>query len=438
MDVSVLARFNEWWETGAVDDRRQEGYRRYLYPQVLRFLPDRQIVLITGLRRVGKTTLLYQLIEHLLEERVDARAILYFSFDEERYDLGEVLEAYSSAILKKRFRDSGKIFVFLDEIHKVSNWEGKIKTYYDLNPNIKFFLSGSAALILSTRARESLAGRIYELVLKPLTFREFCEMRGLDAKYEDAEMLGDRILTLFMDFAGKSGFPEIALEDDEEKVLAYVRSSIIERVIYRDVPIEFGGVDLELLETLVGIFFRRPGMKLNYQNLSRDLGRNRRTIMKYVHYLRFSLLIDLVPSFRPSAMAASRKGRKVYPATPSLAHASATGNPMAGESLGGLLEAFISSELDIAGYFRKGRNEVDFLLRHGDELVPAEVKVRFSEGDLSKLSSFLSRSGFKAGLALNLDVFGRREVRGVTIAVLPIWDLLLYPRQVLEELTHAE
>ena len=121
------------------------------------------------------------------------------------------------------------------------------------------------------------------------------------------------------------------------------------------VPIEFGGVDLELLEALVGIFFGRPGMKLNYQNLSRDLGRNRRTIMKYVHYLRFSLLIDLVPSFRPSAMAASRKGRKVYPATPSLAHASATGNPMAGESLGRLLEAFISSELDIAGYFRKGR-----------------------------------------------------------------------------------
>ncbi len=83
MRPSDLFRFNEWWETGSVDRRRLREYRRYLFDQVLKFLPDRQIMLVTGLRRVGKTVLLYKVIQHLLDEGVEPTRILYFSFDEE-------------------------------------------------------------------------------------------------------------------------------------------------------------------------------------------------------------------------------------------------------------------------------------------------------------------------------------------------------------------
>lgn len=92
-------------------------------------------------------------------------------------------------------------------------------------------------------------------------------------------------------------------------------------------------------------------MTLNYENLSRDLGRNKRTIMKYFHYLRFSILVDLVPNFKPSLMASSRKNKKVYPTTPSLAYSSLPGRAMDDEFLGRLLETFVSSELEVSYYF---------------------------------------------------------------------------------------
>ncbi len=233
MEVAQLFRFNEWWETGRLDPRRLQEYKRHLSDRILKFLPDRQIVLVTGLRRVGKTTLLYQTIQHLLDQGVEPRRILYFSFDEERFDLTDVMQTYASAVLRESLQASGRLYVFLDEIHRVDNWEGKVKTYYDLNPDLRFFLSASAALILSRKTKESLAGRVYEFLLKPLAFKEFLQMRGIQVTYQDAEMLSERILPYyFMDFIRKAGFPEIVHQEDEEKIIAYVRSSVVDRVIY--------------------------------------------------------------------------------------------------------------------------------------------------------------------------------------------------------------
>ncbi|MEM5771668.1 MAG: AAA family ATPase, partial [Candidatus Aenigmatarchaeota archaeon] len=180
MEEKELLKYNEWWETGKVSEKNLEAYKRYLFYIILKFIQDRQIILITGLRRVGKTKLLYQIIHNLLENGVDPRKILYFSFDEEAFDIKDVLETYKKSILRKDFKDVDRIYVFFDEVHKCKDWENKIKVYYDLNPNIKFFLSGSASLIISKQAKESLAGRIYEFVLKPLTFKEFLEMKNVE------------------------------------------------------------------------------------------------------------------------------------------------------------------------------------------------------------------------------------------------------------------
>ncbi|MEM4773114.1 MAG: AAA family ATPase, partial [Nanoarchaeales archaeon] len=81
--IDLLTKFNDWWTTGKVSEKDLEKYRRYLFYTILKYLEDRQIILITGLRRVGKTKLLYQIIQYLLDKGVDPKKILYFSFDEE-------------------------------------------------------------------------------------------------------------------------------------------------------------------------------------------------------------------------------------------------------------------------------------------------------------------------------------------------------------------
>ncbi|MEM5812059.1 MAG: AAA family ATPase [Candidatus Aenigmatarchaeota archaeon] len=94
MEEKELFKFNEWWETGKVSGKNLETYKRYPFYKILDFIEDRQIILITGLRRVGKTKLLYQIIHNLLENGVEPKKILYFSFDEETFDIKDVLETY--------------------------------------------------------------------------------------------------------------------------------------------------------------------------------------------------------------------------------------------------------------------------------------------------------------------------------------------------------
>lgn len=435
MEVGELFRFNEWWETGRVSDRYLAKYHRPLFYNLLDFIPDRQALLVSGLRRIGKTTMLYQLIHHFLEQGTDPRKILYFSFDEAAFDLKDVLETYGREVLRTEFKDAGRIFVFFDEVQKVSDWENKIKVYYDLNPNVKFFLSGSASLLLSGGAKESLAGRAYEFVMPPLKFREFLELKGMAPRFEDARLLNEKMLLHFLDFLRKAGFPELADEGDDRKIRDYVRLSIVERIIYRDIPTQFGPVDVELLRSLSELFFKNPGFILNFDKLSKDMRRDKKTIMNYVHYLNLSLLVRLVSNFRISALAASRKARKAYPATTSIAFSFSGG--FGGQSLGKALETIFCCEADAAHYYRKGGKEIDFLLMGENRMVPVEIKTEPSEGDEMSFASLLRKLGLKKGLLLTLQRFGRVSSGDAAVLVFPLWVFLVFPGEVFKELENA-
>jgi len=431
MDISELFKFNEWWETKKVNESHIKTYKRYLYLKLLKFLPDRQMILITGLRRTGKTVLLYQLIQHLLDAGVSPRKILYFSFDEENFDIKEVVEAYKINVLREEFNQVDKIYLFFDEVQKVEDWENKIKVYYDLYPNLKIFLSGSASLTLSRKSKESLAGRIYDFNLMPLTFKEFLEMKRVRVTFEDARLLNQKISLYFSDFMRKSGFPEIIDEIDDEKIKSYIKISVIERIIYRDIPKEFGKVDIGLLETLINLLFSNPGLVLNIKSLSQDLRRNKRTIMNYIKYLESSLLINTVKNFRPSVLASSRKNRKIYPKTSSLVFSLV--DKFEGNILGKVLETMFCTEVSPKYYFRKNKKEIDFLLLKEKEILPIEIKQKVSGTDMKKFISIIKKLNLKKGIILTLDCFGVYE-EDVKILIYPVWVFFLFKERILKNL----
>jgi len=107
-----MERFNEWWFSGSIRKDLALSFKRHDFPRVMENLKGRQILLVAGPRRVGKTTLMYQVIEKLLET-VDPNKILYFSFDESSVNPKEVLKFYEKKILMKPFEEVGKAFVFL-------------------------------------------------------------------------------------------------------------------------------------------------------------------------------------------------------------------------------------------------------------------------------------------------------------------------------------
>jgi predicted AAA+ superfamily ATPase len=128
----ILNQFNPWWQGHQVPASLL-GKLRQILPTVYPSLTLRQMTFITGLRRAGKTTLIFQLINRLMREnRVPPYQVLYFSFDETRYRLDEILDFYQVNILQNDLRAADRIYIFFDEIQKLSQWPEQVKILYDL------------------------------------------------------------------------------------------------------------------------------------------------------------------------------------------------------------------------------------------------------------------------------------------------------------------
>jgi hypothetical protein len=422
MKIEKLAKFNEWWTTKKVKASLLKLHKRPLFFRIKKYIEDRQILLITGLRRVGKTTLMYQLIQYLLDKKVRPERIVYFSFDEEIADFQDLIKTYEEKILLKKIQDE-KIYIFLDEIQKCENWQNEIKILYDLYPNIKFIISGSASVQINRKAKESLAGRIFDFLLEPLTFKEFLKWKDVKFDEKRIELFQREILPLFYDYLRKGGFPEIVHEANDEKIRDYVKNNVIDRIIYRDLPEEFGIKDYELLKTLVEMIAREPGMIINYDALSRDLHRNKKTIMNYFFYLEYAMLIKIIANYRKGFLVSSRKLKKAYIANTAISFALVE-NFFSDRFLEKVAENFAVIVTDAKNYYRN-KYEIDIILRKGKKIVPIEVKYGYGKLEINSLLKFLSEFNIKRAIILTKDVFDKKTIEKRKILLLPLWSFSL-------------
>ena len=406
-----VERFNEWWFTGKIRKELALPFHRHAFPQIMESLKERQILLITGPRRVGKTTLLYQTIEKLLET-VSPNRVLYFSFEESSANPKEVLEFYEKKVLMKPFEEMDKAYIFFDEIQYVENWPTTLKQFYDLYPNLKFFASGSSSLLLSKESVEKLAGRFFILQLKPLTFSEFLELKNL--KISQMEVFSRRMEVYFHDYLRKSGFPEIANWENDARIAEYIRNSVIDRVTLRDIPLIFKTRDMTLMERTLRLILSTPGITINVNSLSRTWGESKITISNYLKYLETSLLIRSLSNFRPSYMSSSRKLKKYYPITPSLifSHSKETFE----HNAGAVLETYVVNALDAQYYFRERKKEIDIILLKNNEVLPIEVKETANEIDIEKFSKMMKYINAKEGWIITLNKEAKKENIKITPA----------------------
>lgn len=419
ISIEDFERFNPWWKTGAVRTEWLKEYKRHAYFEIKKYAEKRQILLIWGLRRVGKTTVLYQVISDILK-KTNKKQVFYFSFDEIAFDLKDVLEGYQKLILNKTFDETKEqVHIFLDEIQKVHDWENKLKVYYDLYPNVKFFISGSASVSLRKRSKESLAGRILDFLIKPLSFGEFLEMNGKDlVKIRESPDLWKRdVLPLFHRYIKYGMFPELAGEEDGEFARNYILNNVIDRIIYKDLPEEFEIKDTELLKTLVYILCKNPGAIVNYKAIAKNLGRDQRTIANYFEYLEFGLVVNFVFNYRGSPIASARKLKKAYFSTPNIIFAF---NQESDRLLPYMLENLIACETGAKFFYRNGF-EVDFILPENGKLDAIEVKK--TEKDIKQIRKLREKFAGKVRNTVIVDM--EKEGKTDNIPIIPIWKFLL-------------
>ena len=394
MEIEEALRIlNDWWVSNRINQDLVKEYRRPVFEEAHKLLKTyRQIVVLTGLRRVGKTTIMYQLIDALLKTTKPAN-ILYFTFDYGAIEVISILDAYqkiSGTDWKKE-----KIFVFLDEIQMLASWGQQIKLIYDAFPNVRFVISGSASLQLETEAMHSLVGRHFLVEVPVLSPNEYYSLRH-DKKIDNIRLYENDIKIEFDSYIRKP-FPELAKVNEEKRIYEYIRESIVSKIISQDLLREFDKVDITILNALKDIFFSEPGMILNIDSLSKTLAKRKQEVERHIHMLVFSKLIRIVKNYRPSMFSESRKLRKVYPYDISLALAE---NPSTEK--GKIIEALIVSRLDVKRYWREGSKEIDALLGDRKNLIPIEIKSSnvLREDYKRNLDYFISRFKLKYGVLL--------------------------------------
>ena len=363
----MIDKYNFHWKEGFFYNFPK---KRFLFNSIVKEIESKQIISLIGLRRTGKTTILKQVIDHLIKsKKVKREHILFYSFDEEQPKIEEIVTEYETKLGKELLDIKDRVYIFLDEIQKLKNWQNQVKYYYDNYQNIKFFVSGSSSLFIKKHTQESLAGRIYEFVLNPLSFEEFLIFKNKGQMLKKKRLFEDTLKKEFLSYQ-KRQFIEL-IDESEERVAKYIKT-MIEKIVYQDIPKIFPIENEELLMRILKIIASNPGMLSDYGSLSKELGISRVTLSNYFFYLNESFLIKKLYNFSRNMLTSEKKMKKFYLATTSFF--SFLNNEI-NESK--LIENLIVAFVDAKFFWRTPQKyEVDIILKEKNKIIPIEVKYK--------------------------------------------------------------
>lgn len=370
--------------------------KRRLFSDLIKYLPERQIISIVGLRRTGKTILLKQLMHHLMgHDGVKGKDIFFLSFDEALVTPKITLKDYLDIFLKDIFKKESKStrYIFLDEIQYIEKWQHILKRYYDNEPNIKFIISGSSSLFIKKKTTESLAGRIYEFKLPPLSFEEFLELMEADpallSEYRRYSVSvgqivlkhsqknydlflaesGNALMELFEDYLLYYQFPEMVSQKDKNKIRKYISESVYKKTIEYDIPKLFGVEKIDELKFLFQMLVNENGSLLEFKAISGEAGIEENTLKKYISYFQESFLVNLIYNYSKSFRKSKRLQKKGYVTSTNFFTAFRSdwteNQTLKSQYFGSLAETYIFNLLkekyQYISFYRKGKNEVDFV-----------------------------------------------------------------------------
>lgn len=425
----LLVKQNPWWknETTSLPE-----FERDLLQELDKYLRYKQILAIIGLRRVGKTILMKQMIQKL---HAPKNNLCYISFDDidfQKYTIAEDLINYFL-----EFSDKTTMrYLFLDEIQKLPNWADLIKTCYDTEENLKIILSGSASLELTIN-KETLAGRILTFHLPVLTFKEYVRYFKMEYKLKTEEFIRmydlnfankkEKYRDLFKEYLIKGAFPELLNVNLTEKdyIKKYIKESVIEKSI-TDIA-RLVKEDEHIIYDLFRLLANSNARLFEIVNLSSILNVNRNRVSQCINLLEKSFLIKITYNSTKSVAKQIRASKKQYSAHSSLVIAllEYPFEVIDTEIVGYLVESVIANTLEKPLFYRTPqKDEVDFVV---DKKLPIEVKYQsqITNDDLKSLLKFCKKFHKNKGIIITRDLLERRKVDNTEIIFIPAWYFLL-------------
>lgn len=472
-DIEILriaSKYNPWWAGAEMPKSQLVGFKRSFYYTLEKELDRKEIAVVLGPRRVGKTVLMHQLIKHLIDGGTPSSNILYLSLDNVELRRGKaginkILEVYYKLVLKKPMGSvESKVYVFLDEVQGVEDWHETLKNLWDFKHNIKFYASGSSTMALSKGAMESLLGRVNRYVVLTFKFSEILNYNKVQLElpmrtelrtaFKKSLSNGDpeTLHQAFNDVLGRvvplkesieiflnrylivGGYPEFLDSGDD---YAEISKTILEKLkftFYQDIIKFFKIRNAGVLDDLFSMIASSSGSRMNIKKTADDLYIERPTLKSYLEHFKEIFLITETEFYSRSRRNRSLKNRKVYVTDTGVRNASI--GSLDGRiledprQLGSVVECFVLSHLmrlrfilepspSPKIFYWHNRREVDFVLELKGAILPIEVKYTnsISNDDLIGINDFIRTFKVPFGVVLSKDIF---EIRR-NILIIPVW-----------------
>lgn len=430
--IETLLPWN-FWEKDLDTGIPREGY----LDRLRRYLKTDEIIALSGIRRSGKSTLLLQLLAHLIGNRIPRRNTLVINFEDPKFYsfltlelLENIWEAYLDYLEPK-----GTVYLILDEIQKVKGWEHWVRSKYDRKEPVKILVTGSTAELLSSEYSSVLTGRHLQLSVTPLNFREFLKFNGVEIGAEKLWLIKHKKQLLQMTdvFLNLGGFPKVVLTKDlllQKELLAQYFNDILVKDVAERYKIKEVG-KLKNLALFYSTNFTR-GYTFNKVKKVADFSLSLDSIHRFSHYLENSFLIDFLPRFSYSLKNQMRAQRKVYLADNGIHNAVAF---KFSTDKGKLLENAVHQHLKREKeeiYFFSEKQEVDFLCKEGlkvTEAINVCYDLRDKETYLREISALVEAMkyfGLKESTIIVAEGEGRQIIeQGFTITIIPFYQWAL-------------
>ncbi|GBD93420.1 archaeal ATPase [bacterium BMS3Abin05] len=440
MNIIETFKYQNPWRTN-LQFQIQPYFERAVTLEIAKWLHEPEIIVITGPRQSGKTTILFKLIENLISNKVPAKSIFYFNCD----DLGvrSIFKNIPDLVqFVNRMTEDSKPFLFIDEIQRVENPGLFLKQLYDLRLGYKILVSGSSSLEIRSKIKEYLTGRKIQFIVFPFDFPEFLAASGNFTellKVQRHEIVSnfshfDRIWGTALENSLKQylmfgGYPRQLLTDLSDKKRVLIKE-IFDSYINKDVTDFLRIENITGFNKLVQLVALTSGQIINKSNLALNAGINYQTLEKYLQILQDTFVIETVHPFFSNKSKEIVKNPKIYFLDPGLYnHAVNNFNDITFRADAGFLqEQFIfrgiktimGADFQLKFWRTKIGAEIDFIIEKGRQIIPVECKSLLKRPQLqSSALSFIKQYSPNLLLVANTKLFSETKIANTKIVFLP-------------------
>jgi len=398
MDIeSELYKQNPWWE-GKFEEKSiiRESYLNEIFKNI----KTKEIIFLTGLRRIGKTTILMQTINRLLSERIKPKDILFIrldSFNLLENSIHQLVEEYRK-IHKKSASDF--FYLFLDEVTSRDNFEQELKSLYD-NENIKVICSSSIATLMRDK-KARLTGRTKTIEVMPLNFQEFLLFK--EAQIGKAD--NAKLESYFKDYLRIGGIPHYVLTEDR----VYL-NELVESIIYKDIIAYHKISGEKAVKELFVLLCQRVGKPMSYNKLAELLKISVDSVKRYVGYFEKAYLFYVVDRYSKSTNERVTSPKKVYIGDVGIKNIITEFKDL-GASYENLV--FLNIKDKNPTYYLENSVEIDFITK--DNLIEAKYNQELNEKQLEAFNAVKSKkkiiaNGYKFFLDENWTFTSKKTLK---------------------------